>query len=187
MDLRGEHLYSVGMAISHSTNPNRSRNIFIGGIIVGIIATLIVSGLASGSSVSKSDIDKVNQRLDAIDQKLNATPTPAPAATAASGVTISSLNKDPLSHAGQSVSVTGQVSMPYPGIGFVVSDTDGSFFWVHTKDKIPSGTVTVKGTITQLKDQLTTWKNDPNWPADDTALTTKLRNEKVFIEAQSVS
>lgn len=173
------------------TNPNRYRNVFITGLVLGIIATILLKALFGEAGVKQSDIADINTRLESIDQKISATPTPAPisAATAAgtSAVTISSINKDPQAHVGKEVTVSGKVTNAFQGVGFIMVDTDGSFFWVHTKDKIPAATATVKGTVNELKDQIAQWKTEPGWPADDSNLTTKLRTEKIFVEASSVS
>jgi hypothetical protein len=72
-------------------------------------------------------------------------------------------------------------------VGFILVDADGSFLWVHTNANIPKQTATVKGKITKLTDQLSQWKNEPGWPADDTTLTSRLREEVIFVEAEDVS
>mgnify|MGYP001272748523 CR=1 FL=1 len=87
----------------------------------------------------------------------------------------------------QTVTLTCNLQSPTEGVGFLLVDGDGTYLWVHTKSKIPTGTATVKGKVEELKDQLSQWKNEPGWPDNDTALTGKLREEKIFIEAESVS
>lgn len=178
------------MAVTRTTSPpSRYRNVFLAGIVIGVVVTLILSALSSSGGVSKDDISKINDRLGAIEQKL-VTPTPAPvsfASPAPGAQTISVINKDPKGAIGQTVELTGKVSNAHQGVGFTVVDADGSFLWVHTHDKLPATTATVKGTVTELKDQLAQWKNETGWPADDSALTTKLRNEKIFVEGTSVS
>lgn len=177
------------MALSPTSAPNRLRNVFITGIVVGIVFSFIVSLIIPDPQVSSEDISKVNDRLSAIEDKLK-TPTPAPAASGnpGSSLTVSALNKDFKSYIGQEVTVTGKLSSPHQGVGFVLADSDGTFLWVHTKDQLPSGpNVTVKGKVTELKDQLATWKTESGWPADDATLTAKLRDEKIFIEAVSVN
>lgn len=177
------------MAVPRSSmQSNRTRNVFGAGLALGVILTLILTSLGGDEGVSRNDIERINERLGAIDQKLQ---TPAPAAASATSapgaVTISSINKNFREQIGKSVELTGKVSNAHQGVGFTLVDTDGSFLWVHTKDKIPSGNATVKGTVTELKDQLAQWKNEPGWPAEDATLTTKLRDEKVFLEALSVT
>ncbi len=176
------------MAVPRASSQNRLRNVFIAGIVIGVFATLILSALfGSKGSVSKADLDQVGDRLSAIEQKLT-TPTPAPVPSGAPGsVTVSSINKEPKEQTGKEVTVTGKVSNAHQGVGFTLVDADGSFLWIHTRDKIPGETATVKGTVTELKDQLAQWKNESGWPADDAALTTKLRNEKIFVEGSSLS
>lgn len=165
----------------------QSRNLFLIGIAVGAIAALLLSSLVRGQTVTKSDLDQVNDRLTAIESKLaTPTPQPSPSGSPGSSVTISQINKNPTQYIGQTVELQGKVQSPYQGVGFVLVDADGSFLWVHTKDKIPSGTAAVKGKVEQLKDQLAQWKNEPGWPDNDTTLTAKLREEKAFIEAESV-
>lgn len=171
--------------------PSRSsqgRNLLLIGIVVGAIAALLLSSLVRGQTVTKGDLDDINDRLATIEDRL-ATPTPQPVASGsplASSVTISQINKNPDQFIGQTVELQGKVQSPYQGVGFVLVDADGSFLWVHTKDKIPSGTATVKGKVEQLRDQLAQWKDEPGWPDNDTTLTAKLREEKAFIEAESV-
>lgn len=177
------------MAIQRSSiQPNRFRNVFGAGVVIGVLLTLILGSFGSNEGSADNDLKQINERLGAIEQKL-VTPTPQPAtSTAAPGVaTISSINKNFREQVGKSVELTGKVSNAHQGVGFTLVDADGSFLWVHTKDKVPTGNATVKGTVTELKDQLAQWKNEPGWPAEDATLTTKLRDEKVFIEAQSVT
>lgn len=171
--------------------PSRSsqtRNILLIGIVVGAVAALLLSTLVRGQTVTKGDLNEINDRLGAIEAKL-ATPSPKPSSSESPGLgsaTISQINKDISDYVGKTVEVQGKVQSPHQGVGFILVDADGSFLWVHTKDKIPTATATVKGTVEELKDQLTQWKNEPGWPDNDTTLTAKLRNEKAFIEAESV-
>lgn len=178
------------MAISsrNTSASDRLRNVFIAGIVLGLIAAWILSALFGGKDDSAAELQKVNQRLDAIEQKL-ATPSAAPVSSSsqANDVSISAINKNPRNFIGQSVDLTGKVTSANEGVGFVLTAPDGTFLWVHTKSKLPTGSASVKGKVTELKDQLATWKNESGWPADDSALTAKLRDEKVFIEADSVS
>lgn len=178
------------MAVTHTaSNPNRLRNVFLAGIAVGLVAAFILSLLMPDAQVKSADIERLEGRLDTIEKKL-ATPTPHPSSSAspsASSVTISQLNKTPATYVGQEVTLTGKVSSPHQGVGFVLVDTDGTFLWVRTKDKIPTGNATVKGKVEELKDQINTWKTEQGWPDNDAALTAKLRDEKIFIEASSVS
>lgn len=172
-----------------STNPNRNRTIFLSGLAGGIIVSLLFSALTPNSAVSGKDIEQLDQRLAGIEKKLE-TPSPLPqnsASPSADGVKISAVNKDPKSFVGQTVELKGKVSSSYEGVGFVIVDTDGTFLWVHFKGKLPTGTATAKGKVTELTDQLTQWKNEPGWPDNDATLTAKLREEKVFVEAESVS
>lgn len=177
------------MAVSPVNNQNRIRNVFISGIVVGIVFSFVVSLIMPDAAVSSEDIEKVNDRLSAIEAKLQ-TPTPAPQASAStqSTVTLSELNKNAKQYAGQEVTLTGKINSPHQGVGFILIDSDGSFVWVHTKEQLPSGpTVTVKGKVEELKDQIATWKTESGWPADDATLTAKLRDEKIFVEASSVN
>lgn len=178
------------MAVPRSA-PNRQRNILIVGIVLGIILSLVVGALRPGSAVSKQDITELNDRLDNIEQKLTS-PPPSPQASASGSpepglLTLTQLNKEPQEKVGQVVTVTGKVTNAYQGVGAIVSAADGTFVWVHTNSQLPSGTVTVKGTVNELKDQIATWKNEQGWPDDDSALTAKLRDEKIFIEAESIT
>jgi hypothetical protein len=176
------------MAVSPISNQNRLRNVFITGIVVGIVFSWIISLITPDAAVSSEDLKKVDDRLSAIETKLQA-PTPAPQASAAtSALTLSALNKDYKTYIGQEVTVTGKINSPHQGVGFILIDSDGSFVWVHTKEQLPSGpTVTVKGKVEELKDQIAGWKNETGWPADDATLTAKLREEKIFIEGSSVN
>lgn len=177
------------MAVTPTAAPNRLRNVFIAGIVIGIVGSFLFSLILPNSNVSSADIKKVNDRLDVIEAKLT-TPTPTPVASSApdaASATISKINKNPTTFIGQTVSVSGKMNSAHQGVGFIALDNDGTFLWVHFKDKLPTGTVTVKGKVTELKDQITQWKTETGWPADDSALTARLRDEKVFIEADSVS
>ena len=178
------------MAISPASQPNRLRNVFITGIVVGIVFSFLVSLLTPDAAVSGDDLKKVEDRLAAIETKLE-TPAPAPASSAAPNaatLTLAALNKDYKTYVGQDVTLTGKLNSAHQGVGFILADTDGSFVWVHTKDQLPAGpNVTVKGKVTELKDQLATWKTETGWPADDATLTAKLRDEKIFIEGSSVN
>lgn len=169
------------------SNQSQTRNVLLIGIVIGAIAALILSAVVRGDSVGKKDLNDINDRLAAIEAKLE-TPTPAPQASSApaGSVTVAQLNDNPDQYVGQTVELTGKVSSPHQGVGFVLNDPNGTFVWVHTKDKIPSGTATVKGKVTELKEQLNQWKNEEGWPENDATLTAKLREEKVFIEAESV-
>lgn len=182
--------YSIGvMAVTPTSNPHRLRNVFLIGVGSGIVVALILGAIfGGGDKVSRRDIDRIDKRLSAIEQKL-ATPTPQPSVSASPKValTVGQINKDPKSFTDQTVELTGKVSSPHQGVGFVLQDTDGTFLWVHTHDKIPTGNASVKGKITELKDQLSQWKNEPGWPDNDSALTAKLRDEKVFVEAENVT
>ena len=176
------------MAVHHSTNPNRIRNVFLIGIGVGLVVAFLFSALTPNSAVSGEDIDRVNERLDAIERKL-VTPTPLAQSSSeptTGSATVAQINKDPSSFIDKEVTLTGKINSPHQGVGFILVDTDGSFVWVHFKDKLPSSSATVKGKVVELKDQLAQWKTEPGWPADDTTLTAKLRDEKVFVEATSV-
>ncbi len=168
-------------------SPNRIRNAFLIGAGVGAVAALLLGTLIRGGAASSSDLERVEERLAAIEERL-ATPEPTPTPSAApQSLTISALNESPESHIGEEVELTGKVSSDHQGVGFVLVDADGSFLWVHTDAKIPSGSATVKGRVTELKDQLALWKNEDGWPDDDTTLTSKLREETIFIEAADVS
>ena len=175
------------MAVHHSSNPNRIRNVFLTGIGAGLVLAFLFSALTPDSGVSSKDIDGINQRLDTIERKL-ATPSPLPQSSASpsSSVTISQINKEPRSYIDQEVTLTGKINSPYQGTGFILVDTDGSFLWIHFKDKLPTSSATVKGKVTELKDQISQWKTETGWPADDSTLTAKLRDEKVFLEATEV-
>ena len=176
------------MAVHHASNPNRIRNVFLTGIGVGLVLAFLISLMIPNSDVSARDIDDINQRLDGIERKL-ATPSPAPfssASPAANSVTVAQINKEPSAYLDKEVTLTGKINSPHQGTGFILVDTDGSFLWVHFKDKLPTSSATVKGKIVELKDQLTQWKSEPGWPADDSTLTAKLRDEKVFLEATEV-
>lgn len=177
------------MALSPASQPNRLRNVFITGIVVGIVFSFLVSLITPDAAVSGDDLKRVEDRLSAIESKLE-TPAPAPASSSAPGasLTLAALNKEYRTYVGQDVTLTGKLNSAYQGVGFILADSDGSFVWVHTKDQLPAGpNVTVKGKVTELKDQLATWKTEPGWPADDATLTAKLRDEKIFIEASSVN
>jgi hypothetical protein len=177
------------MAVSPISNQNRLRNVFITGIVVGIVFSFFVSLLMPDAAVSSDDLKKVEDRLSAIEAKLQ-TPTPAPQASSAAqaSLTLAALNKNYKDYIGQEVTLTGKINSPHQGVGFILIDSDGSFVWVHTKDQLPSGpTVTVKGKVEELKDQIATWKTETGWPADDATLTAKLRDEKIFVEASSVN
>ncbi|MSU76237.1 hypothetical protein EXS54_02075 [Patescibacteria group bacterium] len=171
--------------------PSRStqtRNVLLIGIVVGAVAALLLSTLVRGQTVTKGDLNQINDRLGAIETKL-ATPSPKPSSSESplpGSVTITQINKNVSDYIGKTVEVSGKVQSPHQGVGFILVDTDGTFLWVHTKDKIPTGTATVKGTVEQLKDQLAQWKNETGWPDNDSTLTAKLRDEKAFIEAESV-
>lgn len=164
------------------------RNVLLIGIAIGAVAALILSAVVRGDSVSKRDLNDITDRLAAIETKLaTPTPTPRPSNMATPGsVTVSQINDNPTTYTGQDVALTGKVSSAHQGVGFALLDPNGTFVWVHTKDQIPTGNATVKGKVTALKDQLSQWKNEPGWPDNDAALTAKLRDEKVFIEASSV-
>jgi gas vesicle protein len=177
------------MALNPSpTNPHQLRNILLIGIVIGAVAALILSAVVRGDSVGKKDLNDINDRLAAIEAKLaTPSPTPQPSGSPIAGsVTVSQINQDPNTYVGQTVDLTGKVSSAHQGVGFALLDPDGTFLWVHTNQKIPTGNATVKGKITALKDQLSQWKNEQGWPANDAALTAKLREEKAFIEADSV-
>lgn len=170
------------------SNSNQMRNVLLIGVVIGAVAALILSAVVRGDSVSKRDLNDITDRLAAIEAKLaTPTPTPRPSNAATPGtVTVSQINNNPTSYIGQDVDLTGKVSSAHQGTGFALLDPNGTFVWVHTKDQIPSGNATVKGKVTALKDQLSQWKNEQGWPDNDAALTAKLRDEKVFIEASSV-
>jgi hypothetical protein len=178
------------MAVPRTTGPNRTRNLFLIGLVAGFVIAAIIGALRPrAAGVSDTDIGKINDRLSAIEQKLT-TPTPAPASSSSPSLTdqtIAGLNKDPKSHVDQTVTVTGKVNSAHQGVGFILVDNDGSFLWIHTHDKIPSAKATVHGKIQSLTDQLAQWKNESGWAADDSSLTAKLRDEKIFLEADSVS
>lgn len=176
------------MAVPRTSTPNRARNIFIAGLVLGFIVALLLGVMRPKTAgVAKTDLDQINDRLGAIEQRLT-TPTPEPSASANPGeLTISAINKDTKSAIEKKVTVTGKVTNPTEGVGFMLVDTDGSFVWVHTAAKIPASKATVQGKVVILADQLAQWKNEKGWPADDATLTAKLRNEKVFIEAENVS
>lgn len=176
------------MAVPRSDS-TRQRNILVVGIVLGIILSLIVGALLPKSAVSKQDIDDLNGRLDSIEQKLSS-PVATPQASGSPDpgeLSLTELNKEPKAKVGQVVTVTGKVTNAYQGVGAIVSAADGTFVWVHTNAQLPSGTVTVKGTVNELKDQIATWKNEQGWPEDDSALTAKLRDEKIFVEAESIT
>lgn len=169
------------------SNQSQARNVLLIGIVIGAIAALILSALVRGDSVGKKDLEDINNRLAAIESKLE-TPSPLPQAssTPSGSVTVAQINDDPTKYVGQTVELSGKVTSPHQGVGFVLNDPNGTFIWVHTKDKIPSGTATVKGKVTQLKEQLNQWKNEEGWPENDATLTAKLREEQVFLEAESL-
>jgi hypothetical protein len=173
--------------VSRSSDTNRTRNVFVAGIVLGVLAVLLLKAVTPNND-SSADLQQINERLAGIERQLQ-TPTPAPASSdkPSGNVSISQINKSPTTFLDQTVEVTGKVSSKHEGVGFILVDQDGTFLWVHTKDKLPAATATVKGKVTQLKDQLAGWKNETGWPADDSALTAKLRDEKVFLEAESVS
>src|SRR5688572_27998775 len=100
------------MAVSPSTGPNRLRNVFITGIVVGIIFSFIVSLIMPNAEVSSADIEKLNDRLSAIEDKLK-TPTPAPQASASATLTVSALNKDYKNYLDQEVTLTGKLNSPH--------------------------------------------------------------------------
>jgi len=183
------------MAVSHSANPHRFRNVFFIGVAGGVVLALVIGAILPGGGVSKNDVNKINDRLSAIEQKITPS-SPQPAVTVSGGgasqpgtgtVTVSVLNKDPNSYLDKTISATGKVSNSHEGVGFFLTDTDGTYVWVHFKGKLPAGSATVKGKATAFKDQLTQWKTENGWPADDATLTAKLRGEKIFIEAETVS
>lgn len=178
------------MPMPRSTSPNQRRPIFLAGLAGGVVLCLLVAALTPDSGVSAKDLERVESRLAGIEQKLT-TPTPSAQPSAevspGAGVKISAINKDPTSFIGQTVELQGRINSPYEGIGFAVVDTDGTFLWVRTKGKLPTGTAKVRGKISELTDQVAQWKNEPGWPENDANLTAKLREEKIFIEAESVS
>ncbi|MDP9211762.1 MAG: hypothetical protein M3N59_00600 [bacterium] len=168
-------------------SPNRIRNAFLIGAGFGIVGALLLGALIRGDAASSGDLQRVEERLAGIEERL-ATPEPTPEPSAApESLTISGVNEDPDAYVGQTVELTGKVSSEHEGVGFILVDADGSFLWVHTDAEIPSGTATVKGTVTELEDQLATWKNEPGWPENDTTLSSRLREETIFIEAEDVS
>ncbi len=175
------------MAVSRSSAPNRFRNVFFLGVAIGLVVAVIANLLLPNGDVSKKDITAITDRLSAIEAKL-ATPTPAPAASASpqAAVSVAAINAKPNDFTDKVVDVTGKVNSPHQGVGFILVDSDGSFLWVHSKDKIPTGAVTVHGKVSKLTDQLSQWKNEPGWPEDDSALTAKLKNEKIYIETVGV-
>ena len=176
------------MATSRDNRDNRPRNIFLAGIALGLLAAVIIAALRPDPAVSKADLDQVSERLAAIETKLTAAPTPVTSASpSASGEGIAALNKDPGGQLGKSVTLTGKVSSAAQGTGFILTDTDGSFVWVHTKERIPSDNATVTGTVVELNDQIAQWKNEPGWPDNDANLTARLREEKVFVEGATVN
>lgn len=178
------------MAVAHSTNPHRLRNVFLVGIVVGAIGTLMLGSLRPGSEVTKRDVQKIDDRLAAIEKKLSPSPSPISVASPGpDGLTIAQINKekDPKIFVDRTVELSGKVSSVHSGVGFILVDTDGTFIWVHYKGKIPSNTATAKGKIVELKDQIAQWKNEPGWPDNDSALTAKLREEKIFLEAENVT
>lgn len=177
------------MAVNPVLNqsPNRIRNAFLMGIGLGAVAALILGALVRGGAASADDLKGVEERLAAIEEKL-ATPTPAPEPSAAAeSLTLSQVNESPEDYIGQTVELSGKVSSEHQGVGFILVDADGTYLWVHTNDNIPEQTATVKGTVTKLEDQLSEWKTEPGWPDDDTTLTSRLREEVIFIEAEDVS
>jgi hypothetical protein len=166
---------------------SQARNVLLIGIVIGAIAALILSALIGGDSMGKKDLNEINDRLAAIEAKLQTqTPKSEASSSPAGSVTVAQINESPDKYVGQTVELSGKVSSPHQGVGFVLNDPNGTFIWVHTKDKIPTGTATVKGKVTQLKEQLAQWKNEEGWPENDATLTAKLREEKVFLEAESV-
>lgn len=170
------------------SNPSQMRNVLLIGIVIGAVVALILSAVVRGDSVGKRDLNDINDRLAAIESKL-ATPTPAPKSSnspASGSVSVAQVNENPDTYVGQTVELSGKVSSPHQGVGFVLMDPNGTFIWVHTKDKIPSGTARATGKVTLLKEQLSQWKNEDGWPENDATLTAKLREEKVFLEAESV-
>lgn len=177
------------MAVNPVLNqsPNRIRNAFLLGLGFGVVAALVVAALVRGNAASADDLKGVEERLTAIEEKL-ATPTPAPKATAAAeSLTLSTVNESPEKYIGQTVELSGKVSSEHQGVGFILVDADGSYLWIHTNANVPEGTATVKGKVTKLTGQLAEWKNEPGWPDDDTTLTSRLREEVIFIEAEDVS
>ena len=169
------------------SNQSQTRNVLLIGIVIGAIVALILSAVVRGDSIGKRDLNDINDRLAAIEAKLE-TPSPLPQASSAPAgtVTVAQINENPDQYVGQTVELTGKVSSPHQGVGFVLMDPNGTFVWVHTAAKIPSGNATVKGKVTQLKEQLNQWKDEDGWPENDATLTAKLREEKVFLEAESV-
>lgn len=177
------------MAVNPSANPNRLRNVFFVGVAVGAIGMLLIVLIKPSSGVSKQDIDRLDERLAKIEKKLSE-PTPTPQVSASpkvGGQAVSAINKNPKDYIDKTVEVSGKVNSAHQGVGFILVDTDGTFVWIHYKGKIPSGSATVKGKVVELKDQLSQWKNESGWPDNDAELTAKLRDEKVFIEADAVS
>ncbi|HEY8108636.1 MAG TPA: hypothetical protein VIF43_01350 [Patescibacteria group bacterium] len=177
------------MAVNPVLNqsPNRIRNAFLLGAGVGVVIALVLGALIRGGAASADDLKGVEERLTAIEEKL-ATPTPVPKASAApESLTLSAINESPEKHIGQTVELSGKVSSEHQGVGFILVDADGSYLWVHTNANIPEGTATVKGKVVKLEDQLAEWKSEPGWPDDDTTLTSRLREEVIFVEAEDVS
>ena len=152
---------------------------------------MLLAALTPDNAVSKKDFERVESRLAGIEQKLSTpSPTPQPSPDASPGpgsVKITSVNRDAKTFTGQTVELRGRVTTPYEGVGFAIADTDGTFLWVHFKGKLPAGNATVKGKVTELTDQVAQWKNEAGWPDNDANLTAKLRDEKIFVEAESVS
>ncbi|MDP4000255.1 MAG: hypothetical protein Q8Q11_02380 [bacterium] len=177
------------MAVNPVLNqsPNRIRNAFLMGIGFGVVAALILGALIRGNAASADDLKGVEERLTAIEEKL-ATPTPAPKPSAAAeSLTLSAVNESSEKYIGKTVELSGKVSSEHQGVGFILVDADGSYLWVHTNANIPESTATVKGKVVKLTDQLAEWKNETGWPANDTTLTSRLREEVIFVEAEDVS
>src|SRR5438105_2656927 len=118
------------MAVPRSTNPNRTRNVFLIGLIIGAVLILLINAIRPKTAgATKSDINQINNKLSALEQRL-ATPTPqASASPSVSGPTISQINKDPTGNTDKTVEVTGKVNSPHQGVGFIIVDTDGTYLW----------------------------------------------------------
>jgi hypothetical protein len=175
------------MAAARYSSSNRVRNVFIAGIVAGLVLSWIIGAIIPNGSSSEKDLQKINDRLSAIEQKL-ATPTPAPQVDSAAqpSTTVSGINKSPAQFIDKNVEVVGKITNPVQGVGFFLQDQDGTYIWVRWKESVPSSSASVRGKIVEFKDQLATWKTEQNWPDNDSSLTAKLKGEKVYLEADSV-